>query len=176
MGTILGLPTVGELEDLVAAQKYQLAALEAIKACPGWAAADPAGYGQWAADFYDAAAALHAAIASAEAVIGLTPDAIKNYTPADVPWNAVLAGAHPFTELLRRFMVAGYCAPPDLSAMPQPKNPDVDLAAYKWTDLATKKIEQAATAVASAAGDVLKPVLVAVAVVGVLVVATRGRR
>jgi hypothetical protein len=163
-GEILGIPTMGELRDLVAAEKYQLQQLSDVEGCPAWASADPQGYGAWAADMHDAKATLLDAITFAESSYSLIPESLMNATPSNVatvmlvgvqaPWDRLKAAAHPFTALASRFLAAGFCPWPDMSGMPQPKAPDVDLKAFLWTDAATKKIEKAADAVLSTGGGI----------------------
>lgn len=158
-GEILGIPTMGELRDFVAAQKYQLAQLADVEGCPAWAAADAQGYGAWAGEMHDAKAGLLAAIGYAEESYSLVPESLMNLTPNNVatvlvvgmasPWDKLKAAAHPFGDLARRFIAAGYCPWPDMSAMPQPKAPDVDLHAYLWADTAAKNVEGAAKAIGS---------------------------
>jgi hypothetical protein len=169
VGTIVGTPTVGELEDLVAAQKVQLEAFVAMRGCPAWAAADPAGYGAWAADLYDAEQKLRAELARADRSIAVVPDAVKNYWPDQVDWDAVVSAAHPFVDLMRRYMQAGYCPVPDYR-MPQPKNPDVDLGAYKWSDQALRSLKKAADTTWT---DYGKPIAIAVGAVAALLIVTR---
>ena len=160
-GEVLGMHTVAELADLLAAERYQLAQFDAIKACPAWAEADPAGYGAWAADVFDASAKLAAAIETAQSVVDFTPAAIASVTPARAIsgpldlWQSLLDAAHPFVDLCRRFMVAGFCPMPSMAGMPQPKAPDLDLRAYIWTDAAAKKIESAAGALGGTGKGIL---------------------
>jgi hypothetical protein len=158
-GEVLGIPSMGELRDFVAAQKYQLQQLADVEGCPAWAAADPQGYGAWAAEMHDAKAELLAAITFAESSYSLIPESLMNATPNNAgtfmaigvpaPWDRLKTAAHPFGDLARRFIAAGFCPWPDMSGMPQPKAPDVDLKAFLWTDAAAKKIEKVADAVTS---------------------------
>ena len=151
LGSVLGVPSMGELRDFVAAQKYQLNALADVEGCPAWAAHDPSGYGAWAADLYDAKKELTDAIAYAEGVLAVVPEPAMNVTPnnattfltigAPAPWDRLRDAAHPFVGLASRFINAGYCPWPDMRGMPQPKAPDVDLQAFLWTDTVTKKLE-----------------------------------
>jgi hypothetical protein len=163
-GEILGIPTMGELRDFVGAQKYQLQALADVEGCPAWAAADAQGYGAWAAAMHDAKAELLAAIAFAESSYSLVPESLMNATPNNAatlllvgvpsPWDRLKTAAHPFGDLARRFIAAGFCPWPDMGGMPQPKAPDVDLKAFLWTDAAAKKIEKVADAVVSTGSGV----------------------
>jgi hypothetical protein len=168
-GEVLGMHTVGELADLIAAETYQLTALGAMKPCAKWAAADPVGYGTWAAAVFDTSASLTKAIAQAQSVVDVTPSSLWSVTPAHGvldpfldPWGDLIAAAHPMGDLIRQFIQAGYCVPPDMSGMPQPKSPDLDLSAYRWTDMAAKKIEKVADAIGSTGGGVVIGIVIAV--------------
>ncbi len=168
-GEVLGMHTVAELADLVAAERYQLGQFLSIQACPAWAAADPAGYGAWAADVFDTAAKLSAAIEAAQSIIDLTPAAVASVTPTRAItglvdlWQALVDAAHPFVDLARRFIAAGFCPFPDMRGMPQPKAPDLDLRAYVWSDAAAKKIEDVGAGMGSTGKGVLIGALAAVA-------------
>jgi hypothetical protein len=168
-GEVLGMHTVAELADLVAAERYQLAAFLSIQACPPWAAADPVGYGTWAAAVFDAAAKLSAAIELAQSVIDLTPSAVASVTPARALtgpvdlWQGLVDAAHPFVDLSRRFIAAGFCPFPDMRGMPQPKAPDLDLKGYVWADAAAKKVEDVGSGLGGTGKGVLIGALAAVA-------------
>jgi hypothetical protein len=165
--------TVAELADLVAAERYQLAKFDAIKACPAWAAADPQGYGAWAANLYDATEAMNKALSWAQGVVNGVPEAIRDVTPARLagfvtdPWGDVVAAAHPFVDLLVRYKEAGYCQMPDMSGMPHPKAPDLDLKAYNWTGQALDKLKEAPK---SAAPYVVGGIVVVAVIAGIVYV------
>lgn len=173
-GEVLGMHTVAELADLVAAERANLATLDAIKPCPAWAAADADGYGKWAADVYDASVALTHACDQAQALVDVTPDMVKNVAPVRVltglydPWQNLVDAARPMVDLVRRFMAAGFCPYPN-TTMPQPKAPDFDLGAYKWSDQALKSMGKAAEAVSSAVSSKIPYVVLGV-VAGVVVI------
>lgn len=131
VGTILGAPSIADLEDFCAAQSYMLAQFLSVKACVNWATSDPAGYGDWAARVHDAASALSVALENAYTVIDATPEAMRGVMPALVAWDHVAKEAKPFAGLLREMSGKG-CTPPDFSQMPQPKATDVDLTVYNW--------------------------------------------
>lgn len=152
VGTILGAWTVGELHDLLAAKAYEVGQINAgATSCAAvWAAADPVGCGQWAGEFYDANQAFATAQKSAQQVLDFTPQAIWSITPAGLAWDQVINASHPFQALFNRMMESRHCSAPDFSQMPQPTASDLDLRVFKVTDVATKKIEGAATSVASA--------------------------
>ena len=158
-GTIAGAWTMGELRDLVAAEVYQLQQLADVEGCPAWAAADPQGFGEWAARVYDARKELQASIDYANGILFVVPEAVMNITPtgattfltigAPNPWDRLIAAAHPFVDLLRQMNAAGFCKPPDMSGMPQPKAPDFDLKAYNWSGGALQSVANVASEVAS---------------------------
>ena len=152
VGTILGAWTIGELHDLLAAKKYEVGQINAAatSCAAAWAAADPTGYGQWAGELYDANQAFAAAQRSAQQVLDFALQAVWSFTPAGAAWDQVIEASHPFQGLYARMMQSGYCAAPDFSQMPQPTASDIDLKAFKLTDVATKKLEGAATSVTSA--------------------------
>lgn len=127
VGTTLGAPTWAEVADLVAAQSYNLSQLDLNKACAAWAAADPQGYGAWAASVSDATGAMNAALDRAKLMAQLNSGA------PFVQWQAILDAAKPLDDLVRRFMKAGYCKWQTTGTMPQPTAPDFDLKAYVWT-------------------------------------------
>lgn len=139
VGTVLGQPTYAELADLIAVQRWQLAALDAVKACPAWAAKDPQGYGAWAASVFDASAAMTTVLDAADAQLALVPDVIRSVTPVEAGawfqpnmWNQVLTAAQPFHALVATFGQKSGCTwtpgPP-----PQPTASDFDLSVYQWT-------------------------------------------
>jgi hypothetical protein len=171
-GTIMGAHTIGELADLTSAERYQLAQFEAIRACPAWASADPAGYGSWAADYYDASTALQAALVFAQGLVDAVPHALWNVTPvtmSPVPipgfpdaWTRIVQAAHPFVDLATRFIKAGFCPFPDMAGMPQPTAPDLDLSAYKWSDKAAKQVEDVANKIGRIGSGVVVGVVVGV--------------
>jgi hypothetical protein len=152
VGTILGAWTIGELHDLLAAKAYEVGQINAAAtACgPAWAGADPTSYGQWAGELYDANQAFASAQKGAQQVLDFTPHAIWSFTPAGIAWDQVIQASHPFQGLLDRMMQSGHCTAPDFSQLPQPTASDIDLRAFQVTDTATKKIEGAASSVASA--------------------------
>ena len=149
-GTILGAWSVAELEDLIAAQRYQLGELDAAKPCPAWAAADPQGYGAWAADVYDASQVMRMAIDNAQQVVDMTPEALRDVMPALAAWDHLIDAAKPFHDLAARFDKAGFCKWPDMGGMPQPKAKDLDLRAFNWTGDAMHEFEAAADAAKTA--------------------------
>ena len=146
-GTVLGLPTFAELADLVAVQRFNLAQLDSVKACPAWAAKDPSGYGSWAAAVYDATAAMNHVLELASAEIDLVPEGLRAVTPVTVAslftqsvWDQVLDAAKPFHALVATFAQKSGCPWPSGSP-PQPTAPDFDLKAYQWTGKALQSIE-----------------------------------
>jgi hypothetical protein len=152
VGTVLGAWTIGELHDLLAAKTYEVKQINAAatSCAPAWAAADPTGYGQWAGELYDANQAFAAAQKNAQQVVDFTPQGIWSFTPAGAAWEHLIAAARSFRGLFARMMDSGTCAAPDFSQMPQPTASDLDLRVFKLTDVATKKIEGAATSAVSA--------------------------
>ena len=152
VGSILGFWSVGELHDLLAAKAYEVTQINAAaSACaPAWAAADPASYGRWAGDLYDANQAFAKAQKSAQQVLDFVPQAMWSFTPAGSAWDGVIQASHPFNDLNRRMLQDGRCAPADFSKTPQPTASDLDLKVFQATDVATKKIEGAASSVTSA--------------------------
>lgn len=138
-GTVLGLPTFAELADLVAVQRFNLAQLDSVKACPAWALKDPSGYGSWAAAVFDATAAMNHVLTLADAEIALIPEGLRSVTPVAVAsvftkstWDQVLDAARPFHALVATFGQKSGCPWPSGSP-PQPTAPDFDLKAYQWT-------------------------------------------
>jgi len=112
-----------ELADLVALEQWQMAQMDAAKACPLWASADPQGYGQWAAALYDADAAMQGAIAFAQAATGDLTNAFKG----------LVAAAKPYPGLIARLRASGRCSVPFATySPPAPKSADFDVAAYAW--------------------------------------------
>lgn len=157
VGTFLGDPTVAELEDLIAAERAQLEALDKARGCPAWAAADPAGYGKWAADVFDASAKMREWIDRAESIGMLgVPDWAKSTTPAGIYWGKILDAAKPFVDLVRRYNAAGFCEWPHV-AVPQPRaSSDADMHALLWATDTTKKIEDTAEKVRDTGESALK--------------------
>jgi hypothetical protein len=152
VGSILGFWSVGELHDLLAAKAYEVTQINAAaNACaPSWAATDPVGYGKWAGDLYDANQAFAKAQTNAQRVLDFVPQAMWSFTPTGSAWDEVIQAAHPFNDLSLRMVQEGHCAPPDFSKTPQPTASDLDLKIFQATDVATKKIESAASSVSSA--------------------------
>jgi hypothetical protein len=152
VGSILGFWSVGELHDLLAAKAYEVTQINAAaNACaPSWAAADPVSYGKWAGDLYDANQAFAKAQTNAQQVLDLVPQAMWSFTPAGSAWDEVIQASHPFNDLSLRMVQQGRCAPADFSKTPQPTASDLDLKIFQATDVATKKIEGAASSVSSA--------------------------
>jgi len=147
VGTVLGLPTYGELADLVAVQHFNLAQLDQAKSgCASWAEKDPLGYGAWAASVFDATAAMNKVLADAEAQIDLVPEGLRSVTPVAAPlgvknaWDQVLAAAEPFHALVTTYAQKSGCPWP-AGAPPQPTSPDFDLKAYQWTGKALSAIQ-----------------------------------
>jgi hypothetical protein len=138
VGTVLGKPTYAELQDLVNAQRAQLAQLDAAKACPPWAAADPTGYGAWAASLFDATAKLTAELDSAQGGINIVPVGARALVPVIAPigmrtaWERVLDAAKPFHTIRAAFDKAGYCPWPSAPPLPQPTATDIDLNVFNW--------------------------------------------
>jgi hypothetical protein len=174
VGTVMGEHSIAELADLVKAQRFQLDQLDKARGCSGWAAADPKGYGAWAADVYDATAKMNDALKLADMAIAITPDAVAKYTPTVVEWKGVVDAAQPFGDLVRRFTVAGFCPWPE-GKMPQPApGSDADLDAYLWADKKTEAIEKTADEIEDKAASAGKWVaLGVVAGLGVLLLARR---
>jgi hypothetical protein len=146
-GTVLGLPTFGELADLVAVQRFNLAQLDSVRSCPAWAAKDPVGYGAWAASVYDATAAMNAVLTLAQGEMDLVPAGLRNVTPVAVAspftksiWDQVLDAAQPFHALVATFVKESGCAWPSGSP-PQPTAPDFDLKVYQWTGKALQAVQ-----------------------------------
>jgi hypothetical protein len=152
VGSILGFWSVGELHDLLAAKAYEVTQINAAaSACaPSWASANPVAYGQWAGELYDANQAFAKAQTSAQHVLDFVPQAMWSFTPAGSAWDDVIQASHPYSELYRRMVKDGHCAPADFSKTPQPTASDLDLKIFQATDIATKKIEGAASSVTSA--------------------------
>ena len=170
-GSIAGHATVAELADLVADQRFQLAALDKVKPCAAWAAADPAGYGAWAASLFDASAAMTRRLEQADTIITITPDAVASVTPAQDMWDAILEAAKPFHGIMQTLGKAGYCTL-DLSGRPAPKASDPDLKAYNWSGDALDDVKSAADSVKSTTPWVA----LGIAAVGVLGLAVLVRR
>lgn len=144
---MFGLPTYGELADLVAVQRFNLGQLDTAKSqCATWAAKDPIGYGAWAASVFDATAAMTAELANASAQIDLVPEGLRSVTPVASPlgtsnaWDKVLAAAAPFHGLVATYAKDSGCTWPPGSP-PQPTSPDFDLKAYQWSDKVLKSLE-----------------------------------
>jgi hypothetical protein len=152
VGTIAGFWTVGELHDLLAAKAYEVTQINvAANACaPAWAAADPTGYGQWAGSLYDANQAFAAAQKNAQGMLDLVPRPMWSFTPAGSAWDQVIAGSRTFSDLYRRMLQEGRCPPADFSALQQPTASDLDLKAFRVTDVATKAIEGVASSAKAA--------------------------
>jgi hypothetical protein len=146
-GTVLGLPTFAELADLVAVQRFNLAQLDLAKPCPGWAAKDPLGYGQWAGLVYDATATMIKALDFADQQLALIPEALRAVTPvaagslfAPNAWDQILSAAAPFRALIATYAAQSGCPWP-AGSPPQPTAPDFDLKVYQWTGKALQSIE-----------------------------------
>jgi hypothetical protein len=144
---VLGLPTFAELADLVAVQRFNLAQLDSVKACPAWASRDPLGYGAWAALVFDNTAAMNHVLTLADAEIALIPEGLRSVTPVAVAspftksiWDQVLDAAQPFHALVATFVKESGCAWPSGSP-PQPTAPDFDLKVYQWTGKALQAVQ-----------------------------------
>ncbi len=171
--TVFGVPTVGEVGDLLAAKDYQIAATEAAfgSIASDWLNADPAGFSSflvdWSAFLERYSAAAVPIRANIEGESNLLPD------PAD--WAAILEALSPgrpaitaptsFQGLVTRLMAAG--GKPDMSATPQPASTDLDLATLQGADATLKagsKLVDAVANVASNAGSGFTVGLLAAAV------------
>ncbi len=147
VGTVLGLPTFAELADLVAVQRFNLAQLDSVKACPAWAEKDPSGYGSWAAAVYDASATMNHVLSLADGEIALVPEGLRAVTPVAVAsvftksvWDQVLDAAKPFHALVATFAQKSGCPWPE-GTPPQPTATDFDLKAYQWTGKALQAVQ-----------------------------------
>jgi hypothetical protein len=133
-GSVLGMPTVGELSDLIDAFSFQVGVLTAaFNDCADWQAKDPTTYAQWQKDFQSAVTQFGSAWDQAHAVLEGVPQAVWNIWPAGDTWDVVLQTKHLFADLDRRMRAAGVCTSPDYSLTPQPKHSDLDLKAFNFS-------------------------------------------
>lgn len=140
-GTVFGLNTFGELKDLVAVQRWNLAQLDTARAaCPAWAEKDPTGYGAWASKVYDASSHMTQVLEQADAQIALVPDGLLNVTPVlGATWQNILDAASAFHPLITTYTKESGCPWPSGSP-PQPTASDLDLEVYTWTDKTVKAV------------------------------------
>jgi hypothetical protein len=140
---VLGIPTYEELSDLVAVQRFNLAQLDSVKACPAWASKDPTGYGAWAGQVADATTKMTSVLDAADATLAAVPSALHalpiNSMGTTSPWDDILAAAVPFHGLVATFMAQSGCPWPPGSP-PQPTAPDFDLKVYQWTGKALSAV------------------------------------
>jgi hypothetical protein len=142
VGTLLGMHTVAELKDLLAAKDYQLAQLgQAFSKATGWATSDPTSYAAWQTDFSALMQRYNAARTQAQAIVDANSASI---IPANMdvtgegPYELVLAAIHhdpeqtgDLTDLDRR-LTKGAGVTADYSQTPQPTSgSDVDLSVYQ---------------------------------------------
>ena len=141
VGSVFGLTTFGELKDLVAVQRWNLAQLDKARAaCPAWAEKDPSGYGVWAGKVYDASAVMIQVLEQADAQIALVPELLLNVTPVlGATWQGLLDAAAAFRPLVATYAQASGCAWPSGSP-PQPTASDIDLQVYAWSDHTLKAV------------------------------------
>ncbi len=150
-GSVLGMPTVGELSDLLDAFSYQVGILTAaFNDCGDWQTKDPTTYAQWQKDFQSAITQFGSAWDQAHARITSVPQAAWSFWPAGDAWDNVLGTKHLFTDLDRRMRAAGICAPPDYSLMPQPKSSDLDLKAYNFSGAVLQGVRSGVNALGNA--------------------------
>ena len=168
VGETLGMHTVDELRDLLAAkQKERDEVTKAgAAATPSWSATDPAAYAAWAADLARANTAFEVARSGAQGIVdwlpGEAPESGGPLSIFSVPgvdaWDNLVLASKPYKDLTLRLVAAGHAPAP--YRVPQPTAADRDLGAYKMADEAAKGIEN----VGRGAGGI---VVAVAAVVGV---------
>jgi hypothetical protein len=175
VGTLFGLPTVGELADLLAAKKKEVTEIRAAwtAAHAAWTAADAPAADAFARDIAAADARFDAAASSAQGVIAVTPDAIAAVVPIATPpgeerstYAELVEASKPYVDLFVRLKGAGHAPAPYI--VPQPKSADADLGVYEGADTLAHGVERAAKAVADTGRDVL-PIVAVAGAVGLLV-------
>lgn len=131
--SIAGMPTVGELADLIKSYDYQVSQMRAAyaDASPTWVQQDQAGFIAFTNDWQPANDAYDNARNNAQSLVNITPSLAMNVTPAGpdgAVYHALADTFAPFQGLYGR-LTDFTGKPVDFSQNPQPTAPDVDLNA-----------------------------------------------
>jgi len=135
--TVAGIPTVGELADLIKSYDYQVGQMRQAyaDASPTWVQKDAAGYEAFTNDWQPANDAYDNARSNAQQVVNITPSLAMNITPAGpdgAVYHALSDTFKPFQDLYGR-LTDFTGKPVDFSQNPQPTAPDVDISALQGT-------------------------------------------